>query len=90
MFHITLKEAASHDDYCNIYCGNHLCDHSGTLEYRPLLERYGEGVSFDVVLARLTCKKCGHRGATARLASYDPKRPAKPLFDPVTGKRLGE
>tara|TARA_R100000322_G_scaffold159382_2_gene120293 strand:+ start:3583 stop:3858 length:276 start_codon:yes stop_codon:yes gene_type:complete len=88
--HITLREAAMHDDYCLVYCGNHLCDHKDRMEFRPLIRRYGENYGLDGILGRMRCKICGHLGATVRAASHDPDRPARPLYDPVTGERLGE
>ena len=84
--HITLRQAASHDDYCLVYCCNHLCDHKNRLEFRPLIDRYGENTSLDRILGRMRCNVCGHRGATMRTATYNPDRPARPLYDPVTGE----
>ena len=44
------------------------CGHTQSLAARPLLRRFGAGCPITRLAGRLTCTRCGHRGAAVRAA----------------------
>lgn len=61
--YIKLGEAARNNDHCRISCANHMCDHSGWLEFRPLIDRHGPQIGLGKILCKLRCSECGSLGA---------------------------
>tara|TARA_A100001391_G_scaffold169112_1_gene129856 strand:- start:518 stop:847 length:330 start_codon:yes stop_codon:yes gene_type:complete len=84
--YISIGDAARMNDHCRIYCANHLCDHSGRLDFAPLLAKHPPQTGLGKVLRLLRCQKCGERGAFPIAEPGTKETPANPIFCPMQGR----
>ena len=69
-----------------IYCENTACLHYSAVALIPFIIRWGPNASSDR-LRRLRCKKCGHRNASLKTASWgDNQTGYAPFPDWLTGE----
>ncbi|MHC8493449.1 hypothetical protein ACTU44_12150 [Thalassospira sp. SM2505] len=78
--YISIGDAARMNDHCRISCANHLCDHSGTLAFEPLLTKHHPATGLGKILRKLRCTECGLRGAVPIIEAGNKKTPARNLF----------
>ena len=59
-------------------CRCRRCGHGQSLTAMPLMRRYGAGCPTSRLEPRLTCSRCGHRGAAVRAAWPPDPEPGEP------------
>jgi hypothetical protein len=54
-----------------VHCRSPHCRHTAALALAPLIIRWGEEASSDLINQCARCMACGHKGATVQVPSWD-------------------